>query len=92
MISVALCGASQRLLGLPSAVYSTYILVETGNRVFNSQISVGNIALHHSSLSVYPIILDDVAFEYLNNSTGCSRIFFNVLCLDHYIKFCDGDA
>ena len=52
---------------LPSAVYSTYILVEAGNRVFNSQISVGNIALHHSSLSVYPIVLDDIAL-------GCNDV------------------
>jgi len=90
MISVVLCGASQWLLGLPSIVYSTYILVKTGNRVFNSRISVDNIALHHSSLSVYPIVLNDIAFEYLNNSTGCSRILFDVIHLDHYTKLRDG--
>lgn len=40
--SIALYGSSQQLLGCPGAFYSTYIPRETGNRVFNPQISFSN--------------------------------------------------
>ena len=38
--SVVLCRLSQILLGLPGTFYSTYILLESGNRVFNPRISL----------------------------------------------------
>jgi len=80
---------------LRSRRYRTRTLIYSSRQEITYSISRSRLVtqlLHHSSLSVYPIGLNDVAFEYSDNSAGCSRIFFDVLCLDHYSKLRDGNT